>query len=236
MIVDQPGTAIHYGTGHLKHYKMGFFHFPNNNLAIRKDCARDLGMYDPRAIKSEDVDICFRIARDSRWVALREKGNFVRHKARKNFGAFVRQMWGWGRYSGRPYAKTGIRGIYLYWLDSKDHKIKFDIEIERFPLLVCIFLSDFHIVHLLTGSAIIAALFGKVLAAVIALLLCIPFGWRYTHDDRRCGLSRWKTLQLAGIHYVANVAFVVATVTGAFRYGIVLVPSSIFRARGPDGG
>ena len=47
-----------------------------------------------------------------------ERGSNVRHKGRKSFSAFVKQMWGWGYHVGYPYAKTNRRGIYLYWLDT----------------------------------------------------------------------------------------------------------------------
>lgn len=234
MIVELPGTASDYNIGRVKHYKMGFFHFSNNNLSIRKDCAKDLGLYDPRATKSEDVEICFRIARSPKWVALRERGNFVRHKARKNFIELVRQMWGWGYHSGYPYSKTGIRGIFLYWISSSEHKIKFDIEIERFPLLVCMFITDFHVAHLLVGLALLAGVMGHGPIAAIALALSLPFIWRYLHDDRHTDLGVWDKCRLAFVHYVANAVFTVATVLGALRHGVVLLPSSIFRPRGPD--
>ena len=58
--------------------RMGFFHFPNNNLSIRKQCARDVGMYDPVAQKGEDVDLCFRVALNPKWVAWRENAAVVR--------------------------------------------------------------------------------------------------------------------------------------------------------------
>jgi hypothetical protein len=234
VIVELPGAVTDYSVGKVRHYKMGFFHFSNNNLAIRKQCAADLGMYDLKTAKSEDVEICFRIAQHPRWVALRESGSVVRHKARKSFIELVKQMWGWGYHSGYPYAKTGIHGIYLYWLSSIDHKIKFDVEIERFPFLVCMFLTDFHIAHLLLGSALLAAIMGSALVSTLLIVASLPFIWRYLHDDRHCGLPLWKTLQLASVHYVANVVFSTATILGALKRGVILLPCSIFRPRGPD--
>jgi len=233
MIVELPGTASDYSIGKVKHYKMGFFHFSNNNLSIRKECARDLGMYDPKATKSEDVEICFRIARSPKWVALRERGNFVRHKGRETFAEFVKQMWGWGFHVGYPYAKTGVRGIYLYWLNSSDHKIKFDIEIEKFPSLVCLFLTDFHVAHILLGLAVLAGILGHGILMTTMGVLALPFIWRYLYDDRHTGLGMWKTCQLALLHYIANAVFTVATIAGAFKHRIVLLPSTIFRPSDP---
>ena len=75
------------------------------------------------------------------WVAVREKGKFVRHKARKSFTAFVRQIWGWGYHVGYPYAKTGIRGLYLYWINSHNHRISSDLEFGIFSF------SGLHILY-----------------------------------------------------------------------------------------
>lgn len=238
MIVLLPGTSSDYtawihDADLTRHYKMGFFHFSNNNLSIRKECAHDLGMYDPKAVKSEDVEICFRIARSPKWVALRERGNFVRHKGRETFIEFVQQMWGWGGHVGYPYAKTGIRGIYLYWLSSSDHKIKFDIEIEKFPFLVCMFLTDFHVAHILLGLSILAGMLGHGIFMAATGILALPFVWRYLYDDRNAGLDMLKTWQLALLHYVANVIFTIATITGALRHRIVLLPATIFRPSDP---
>src|SRR5260221_2064727 len=88
--------------------RMGFFHFSNNNLSIRRQCAREIGMYDLNASKSEDVDLCFRVALDPNWVAWRANEAIVRHKGRRTLWGLIAQMWGWGLYLGYPYSKTGI--------------------------------------------------------------------------------------------------------------------------------
>jgi hypothetical protein len=241
MIVLLPGsasdyTAWDYNVDLAKHYRMGFFHFSNNNLAIRRACAEDLGKYDPKVAKSEDVDMCFRVALDPKWVALREKGNHVRHKARRTFTAFVKQMWGWGYHVGQPYAKTGIRGIYLYWISSSQHKIKFDIEIKRFPWLVCVFLTDFLAAHMVFFLAALAAMWGQGLLAASSAAIGSLLFWRYLHDDRHTGLGFRETCQLAFLHYTANVALIAAGFIGALKHRVFLIPSSIFRPAPPDDG
>src|SRR5665213_2580126 len=92
--------------------RMGFFHFSNNNMSVRKECARDVGMYDPAAKKAEDADLCFRVALNHKWVAWRENAAVVRHKGRTSCWRLLKQMWGYGYYVGYPYSKTGIRGTY----------------------------------------------------------------------------------------------------------------------------
>jgi Glycosyl transferase family group 2 len=242
MIVLLPGqasdhTAWDSSIGPVKQYTMGFFHFSNNNLAIRKACAEAVGSYDPKASKSEDVDICFRVALSRDWIALRERGSCVRHKGRKSFGAFVKQMWGWGYHVGYPYAKTNRRGVYLYWLDARRQKITRDLEVKRFPFLVCLFVTHFHVAHVLLVAALIAGmLFGEVLLALALSALALPLFWRYLHDDRQAGLGFIETCKLALLHYVANVVFTVATIAGALKQRIILLPSPILRPRGPESG
>jgi len=234
MIVELPGTPSDYNLGKIKYYKMAFFHFSNNNLSIRKSCAEDLGMYDQRAKKSEDVDICFRIAHDKKWVALREKENALRHKARKNFISFVKQIWGWGYHVGYPYSKTGKKGIYIYWIDSKSHKIKYDFEIDKFPYLVCLFLTDFHMAHLFSLITVIAFITGYFILTALALVAASMFFWRYLYDDRTAGLKGTKMIKLSFVHYISNIVFNTASFIGALKHRVLLIPSSIFRPGNPD--
>jgi len=170
MIIDLPfgaaGRAAKAARG--RPVRMGFFHFSNNNLSIRRQCAREVGMYDVRATKSEDVDLCFRVARSPQWVAYREDAAAVRHKGRRTLWALILQMWGWGFYVGYPYAKTGIQGVYLYWLNTRKHKFRRS-EIERFPILVCLFATEFHLANVLAVLMVAAALNGRLALAGVAL-------------------------------------------------------------------
>ena len=140
-----------------KRYKMGFFHFSNNNLAIRKACADELGGYDPHLPTAEDVDLCFRLALSPSWVACREPGVIIRHKARKTLRATLRQMWNWGINFARPYLRTGRTGIYLYWISPQLKTITRDLEIASFPILVNVFATPFHVLHALTALAVLLA-------------------------------------------------------------------------------
>jgi hypothetical protein len=233
MIVFLPGqssdqTAWVFQSKPFKEYKLAFFHFSNNNLSIRKSCALELGKYDLNALKSEDVDICFRLGLNPHWVAVREQGSFVRHKPRKTFMALLKQMWGWGHHVGYPYSKTGIHGVYFYWLHWKTHRIAFDFQLERFPILICAFITDFHLMHLFSFAFILLALSGSGLAAALTGLFTILFCARYLYDDWITDLRPLKKLQVAGTHYLANLIFSIAAFTGGLKHGIILIPSSIF--------
>lgn len=234
MIIELPSSTTNADLEQVKYYTMGFFHFSNNNLSIRKRCAEEIGKYDLKARKSEDVDISFRVAQSQDWIALREQGCSVRHKARKSFWAFIKQMWGWGYHVGYPYSKTGIKGLYLYWVSSKKRDITFDLEIPNFPLLICLFLTDFHLAHLFLGIALLAGILGNSLFASVIALIAVFFFWQYLREDRTLGLAFWKNCQIALLHYWANVIFIIATMLGALKHRIFLVPASIFRPTNPE--
>jgi hypothetical protein len=212
-----------------KRYQMSFFHFSNNNLSIRRDCALSIGGYDPDMRTAEDVEICFRVALSDRWVACREPGVVVRHKARRTLSGMIKQLWGWGINLGKAYRKTGKRGIYLYWVGSTKHTITGDFEIDRFPLLVTGYFTAFHVAHLAAVGAVIAGVVGAwlvaaVLAAAGAALLIYAM-----HNVGGRGLGVWKTFQLACLAYLANVVFMTAAFVGAIRAGIIYVPAAIFQ-------
>ncbi len=235
MIIDLPLLS---DTGRKNSYsarpiRMGFFHFSNNNLSIRKQCARDVGMYDPGATKSEDVDLCFRVAMSPKWVAWREDEAVVRHKGRRTLWGLVSQMWGWGLYLGYPYSKTGIRGLFLYWLNGRDHTLVGRFETGYFPVLVCAFATDFYFLNALLILLVLAVLSGQWWTGLIAvggLLWAAP---RYLNDVMRVPLRPWDKFKLALVHYATNVAFTTAAFAGALKHRVILIPSSVFKPDPP---
>jgi hypothetical protein len=206
--------------------RMGFFHFPNANLSIRKQCARDVGMYDPLASKGEDVDLCFRVALSPHWVAWRENAAVVRHKGRPTLRALIAQMWGWGLNMGYPYAKTGVRGVFLYLVDNREQTLVGRFESGHFPILVCAFATEFYLVNAFALLLIWAAYSGQIwigLSAIVGLLWAAP---RYLQDVRIPGLPRWDTFKLGAVHYVANLVFTTTAFAGALRHRVILFPRS----------
>lgn len=211
-----------------KRFRMAFFHFSNNNLSIRRECALGVGGYDTDMRTSEDVEICFRVALSDRWVACREPGVVVRHKARRTLSGMVKQLWGWGINLGKAYRKTGRRGIYLYWVSPTEHTIAGDLEIERFPLLVTGFFTVFHVAHFAALVAAVLAVVGAwpfalFVAAAAATLLAYAM-----HNVAGRNLGPWNTFKLGCLAYLANVTFMTAAFLGAVRAGIVYIPAAMF--------
>lgn len=231
MIIELP-VVPHDRTS--KQYRMVFFHFSNNNLSIRRDCAIEVGKYDPQMATSEDVEICFRVALSDRWVACREPGVVVRHKARRTLGGMVRQLWGWGINLGRAYRKTGLRGLYLYWVSASRNAVVWDLEQVNFPILVTGFLTNFHVAHALGGVAIVLGLAGQEPAALGLGLVAVVLLGTWMRNVAGHGLGVWGTLKLAAVAYLANVTFMCAAFLGSLRAGMVYVPPAMLPPNAPS--
>ena len=81
--------------------RMGFFHFPNNNLSIRKQCARDVGMYDPRRAKRRRRRSVFSGSTQSKVGGMaRECGDRQTQGKKLRLWGLIEQMWGWGLAPG----------------------------------------------------------------------------------------------------------------------------------------
>ena len=213
-------------------YKMALFAFSNNNLSIRKRCAKDIDGYDPSAEKSEDVDLCFRVAQNEKWVVCQEAEATVRHRARQTIMGFLTQMWGWGWYLGYAYQKTGFRGMYLYWINSKAQRCAGSLEVEAkkgFRYLAICFFTDFHAMHLCFFGSLIAVVFGHSLIALCGALIGLFFFWRYARDVLASSLPLFERLQVALLQYLGNLSVMSAAFLGALRRGVFLLPASILR-------
>jgi len=225
MIIELPGLPT---KGVTRRYRMAFYHFSNNNLAIRKQCVIDAGMYDPAMRTSEDVDLCFRVAGTKDWVACREPGVVVRHKARKTLGGMVKQLWGWGINLGKVYRKTGIKGIYVHWVSSTRHAVTSDFQTGMFPILVCAFLTAFHVAHLFAAGAIVLAILGLTLPAVAVGVLAVLLLLRSMHAVAHMDMTVWRRIKLAAVAYVGNAVFITAAFIGGLSSGVILVCSSTY--------
>lgn len=209
---------------------LGLFFFPNNNLAIRKACAAELGGYDEDLSASEDVDICFRLASNANWVASREKSARVRHHPRSSFLSFIRQMWWWGWELGKVYKKTGHRGVFCYWVRSPKRVNAFECSFGKwFPCMLALFITDFHLFHFGVFAVVCAIAVGSNLGIILASILTVISLLSYSRAVRRLPLAFGLKCKIAFLQYCANLILISAAFLGGVRQGVILLPASIFR-------
>ena len=230
MIIALPIEAAKPGRKH----RVALFHFSNNNLAIRRSCSAELGGYDPESTTSEDVDICFRLIRHPSWVACREPGMVIRHKSRSTVPAMLKQMWGWGIRLGHAYVKTNLRGTHFYWVSRKGPAITQSIELPRTPGFICIYLTDFHLMHILGVLTAALTILGMWSWAIGAGIATAAVAMSYLAVVWTQPLSIGARIKLALAHYVSNLAFITASFLGGLRCKIILIPASIFPPNEPS--
>jgi hypothetical protein len=143
-------------------------------------------------------------------------------------------MWGWGWHLAYPYSKTGIRGLFIYWLSGRDHSLVGRFETPNFPMLVCLFVTDFYIVNALILLLLWAVCFRHDLIALTAICGLFWAAPRYLHDVRRTDLSSWDTFKVAVVQYLANLAFTVSASIGALPHRMILLSPSVFKLEGPE--
>ena len=228
MILELPGVDP--GTPD-RRLTLGFFHFSNNNLAVRKACIRDVGDYDEAVPSSEDVDLCFRVALSRDWVACREPGVRIRHKARGDVRGLVRQMWGWGRHLAGPYQRARRKGLFLYLVSSKGNHIQRALEWPRFPLYVVAMPTVFHGMHAAALLALACGVAGFVPGVLAAALATLLLARRWAAPALAFRGSPGRRVRIVVLHYLANAAFLGAAFVGGLRRGMVLVPASILPPR-----
>jgi cellulose synthase/poly-beta-1,6-N-acetylglucosamine synthase-like glycosyltransferase len=69
------------------------------NLAIRKDCFREVGLFRPYLTTGGDADICWRILRETNWQIEFAETAIIRHRHRQTLAELKKQ---WARY-GQSY-------------------------------------------------------------------------------------------------------------------------------------
>ncbi len=69
------------------------------NLAIRKDCFREVGLFRPYLTTGGDADICWRILRETNWQIEFAETAIIKHRHRQNIKELKKQ---WQRY-GQSY-------------------------------------------------------------------------------------------------------------------------------------
>ena len=207
----------------------------NNTLCLRRKMLDEVGVYDETCERSEDVDICARIAR-SRWLMFLCRSMILQHRSRVSLGDLLAQWWGYGKYIPYVFKKynSGHWEVFLC-RSSKEEDGRSPagqysnlVYREGMPGTVCIFISPFLVFNCLLFAYLASSLLGA------AWLLTMPLGcaslaaliW-YLQPDICEAASAREMISLAIIRYLVNVAFVGSHLVNGWRCGTLYVAQAI---------
>jgi cellulose synthase/poly-beta-1,6-N-acetylglucosamine synthase-like glycosyltransferase len=220
LIIQILSNLFEEGYLHRDKYSVLSAFFAGANVAFRKQALDQVGYYDPLCYCGEDQDMTLRIARAG-WELYFEPKAQVRHKNKMTLKSFVRKWYDYGYHHPYIFKKHGSPGFHIFYSRS-NKKLKNSgtpmynqLFGMRFPCRVNIFLTSFLIMHILAVLAIIMAIGGLVIPAIVAGLLAVAIFVLYFKGDfakKKIGHS----LGFVFFRYIANLALL----WGGFRGGI----------------
>ncbi len=204
--------------------------FSNNTLSIRRSILDDIGNYDEDCHRSEDVEICARIAR-SDWMMFLATDMIFQHRPRTNLKALMKQWWGYGEYIPYVFQKhnAGQWEIFYQRGDASTEpfapglRYRKLLYLERMPLTVCVFITPFLICHLFLLASIVSFILGWNLNGTLFSILSLLAFFVYVQPDFQNKTAVEKGIQLMYIRYLVNLSFFVAQLINGLRIGTLYI-------------
>ncbi len=233
--------------GYLREDRLGIHGFvSNNNLAIRRKAALQVGGYREVLRIAEDYDVCQRVARAG-WLLYFCPEISLGHRARASTRALLRQWWSYGFHLARNHARFHPGRVLLGarapgWRDpeaAEPLRPPAAGRTDGFRPTVLVYLSAFALLHLAAIVAALAWLAGPTPLAVAASLLLMPAAVVYAFPDFRYARADGvgTCLGLCALRFLVNLAFVGAgLLAGLTRGSVYVLPPIATRlapARGP---
>lgn len=204
--------------------------FSNNTLSIRRSILDEIGMYDEECQRSEDVEICARIAR-SRWMMFHASDMIFQHRPRGSLKELMKQWWGYGKYIPYVFKKHNAGQWEIFYMrgDASSEPLSPGLRyrkllyLERMPLTLCIFITPFLTLHFFLLASMIALCSGTVpisIALGIVAALCLL---SYLKPDFASGTPFTTAIQLVVIRYLVNLSFFSAQLLSGLRIGTLYI-------------
>jgi len=149
--------------------------FATANLAIRREALHEVGLFDGQYQTGEDVEWGIRLAK-TKWELFFEPKALIHHKHRTTLGALLKQWFRYGYYHPYIFKKHTSKSIKIFLPTHKGmgwSSVQFSTLLGfPLPFYALIFLTPFHMLHLLF-LAIVCSLFFKAYNA----LMFFALGW-----------------------------------------------------------
>ncbi len=213
--------------------------FSNNTLSIRRSILDEVGMYDEECQRSEDVEICARIAR-SRWMMFLSTDMVFQHRPRGSVKELMEQWWGYGKYIPYVFKKHNAGQWEIFYMrgDASTQPLAPGLRyrkllyLEKMPLTICIFITPFLTLHVfLLVLAISVLCGGQAISIILGIITLLSF-LLYAQPDFAPGTPFITAMQLVVIRYLVNIAFFSSQLINGLRIGtLYIAPVISERAR-----
>lgn len=204
--------------------------FSNNTLSIRRSILDEIGTYDEDCHRSEDVEICARIAR-SDWMMFLSTDMIFHHRPRTSIKALMKQWWGYGEYIPYVFQKhnAGQWEIFYQRDDSSAQpfapglRYRKLVYLERMPSTICVFITPFLIFHLCLLATISSFMLNWDLSGILLGIMTLLSFLSYIQPDFQNRISFFGGIQLMYIRYLVNLSFFIAQLTHGLRIGTLYI-------------
>jgi cellulose synthase/poly-beta-1,6-N-acetylglucosamine synthase-like glycosyltransferase len=192
------------------------------NVAFRKKALDQTGLYDLKCYSGEDQDMTLRISQAG-WELYFEPKASVKHKNKMTTKGFARKWYDYGYHHPYIFKKHVTKGINFYITGRKNVKRNSGMPMYKkilgikSPLSVNVFLTSFLLTHFLALIAIILAVLGISLPALIIGVMVLILAIVYFKDDfahKQIG----RSLAFVFYRYVANIALILGGFLGGIKF------------------
>jgi cellulose synthase/poly-beta-1,6-N-acetylglucosamine synthase-like glycosyltransferase len=191
--------------------------FAGANVAFRKKALDQVGTYDVNCFSGEDQDMCLRIA-NAGWDLYFEPGAKVRHKNVMSLRALLRKWYNHGFQHPYLFRKfnSGKFNIYRTSRKGNDASLYKTVVDFKWPFGVHIFITPFVTMHVLLALAVIFAIAGLAIPALVALCLLVIRALFYFKGDLDIrNISR--SIAFIFLRYTINLALIAGGFLGGLR-------------------
>lgn len=201
--------------------------FSGDNVAFRRQALSQVGSYDKNCYSGEDQDMCLRVA-GAGWDLYFEPKAIVRHKNEMSLRAFIRKWFNYGFHHPYIFKKHGAKGLKIYQTSKRSekgalYKCLFD---KGFRFDILIFLTPFLIMHIILALAILFAIIGLYIPAIIGGLITLAVAVSYFRSDIG-GKNILRTPAFVFLRYAANVALLLGGFLGGVKLGMLYVSATL---------
>ena len=191
--------------------------FAGANVAFRRTALDQVGAYDVNCFSGEDQDMCLRIA-NAGWDLYFEPKARVKHKNKMSLRALLRKWYNHGFHHPYIFKKfnSGRFSIYLTNRRRSDSSLYRTIVDLKWPFDIHIFITPFLTMHFLLALAVIFAIVGLYIPALVVLCLLVIRAFFYFRGDLSIK-NVFQSIAFVFLRYTINLALITGGLIGGLK-------------------